>query len=294
MAISYVDQDGNDIVEYEGCVLGVFDERTKTFRPTSSRSIRIMFSVWSTETYTVVWESKMACERIVTLNVAEYDAPSKTVKIDATPEIIAEWQWKKKADAVRQREFDGRAAVKAYRLGGDASAAEFMDQLREEVRIKGEEVYEEESKKWAHEPRKGERARVVKGHKVPLGTEGVFFWEREGKWGVRIGIIDDHGDKHWTYLKNIEGVPDKPEDMTWADYRRQKQQEAAQAALEAQNDPRKGDLVLVLDGDRAGEAGTVFWSSAGRLGVGFGEDSGGLWEDKAWLNTEQVEKAPTI
>ena len=169
-----------------------------------------------------------------------------------------------------------------------------MDQLREEVRIKGEEVYEEESKKWAHEPRKGERARVVKGHKVPLGTEGVFFWEREGKWGVRIGIIDDHGDKHWTYLKNIEGVPDKPEDMTWADYRRQKQQEAAQAALEAQNGPRKGDLVLVLDGDRAGEAGTVFWSSAGRLGVGFGEDSGGLWEDKAWLNTEQVEKAPTI
>ena len=60
-----------------------------------------------------------------------------------------------------------------------------------------------------------QRVRVVKGRKVPHGTEGVCFWmcaydnSRYGDpWGiyttVRIGIRDDDGNVHFTSLNNVE------------------------------------------------------------------------------------------
>lgn len=61
----------------------------------------------------------------------------------------------------------------------------------------------------------GERVRVVKGRKVPHGTEGVVVWLRRydnskygDPWGIysntRIGIKDDSGTVHYTALDNVE------------------------------------------------------------------------------------------
>jgi len=62
----------------------------------------------------------------------------------------------------------------------------------------------------AKEPAKGDMVRVVRGRKVPHGTEGVLFWMKEqaydGKTVVRIGVKDSEGEAHWTYLKNVERI----------------------------------------------------------------------------------------
>lgn len=59
------------------------------------------------------------------------------------------------------------------------------------------------------------RVKVVKGRKVPHGTEGECFWmgsydnsKYGDPWGiyttVRIGIKDDNGTVYWTALDNVE------------------------------------------------------------------------------------------
>lgn len=61
------------------------------------------------------------------------------------------------------------------------------------------------------------RVRVVKGRKVPKGTEGIVFWmgsydnSRYGDpWGIyttfRCGIRDDEGNVHWTAIDNIKAI----------------------------------------------------------------------------------------
>lgn len=70
-------------------------------------------------------------------------------------------------------------------------------------------------KKFAHK-----RVRVVKGRKVPKGTEGEVFWFGSychspygDPWGIyttyRCGIKDDFGNVHWTSVDNIEVVDGK-------------------------------------------------------------------------------------
>jgi len=58
-------------------------------------------------------------------------------------------------------------------------------------------------------PSKGDRVRVVRGRKVPIGTEGVLFWEQfDSRFDAyRIGIRDDSKEVHWTYKKNVETIP---------------------------------------------------------------------------------------
>lgn len=59
--------------------------------------------------------------------------------------------------------------------------------------------------------------RVVKGRKVPKGTEGVIFWMGSycnspygDPWGIyttyRCGLKDDNGRIYWTALSNVELV----------------------------------------------------------------------------------------
>lgn len=59
------------------------------------------------------------------------------------------------------------------------------------------------------------RVRVVKGRKVPVGTEGVVFWmgstchsKYGDPWGIytsyRCGIRTDDGAVHFTAIDNIE------------------------------------------------------------------------------------------
>lgn len=65
---------------------------------------------------------------------------------------------------------------------------------------------------------KGVRVRVVRGRKVPIGTEGVVIWIGYYERGYRgsgidpykceqkIGIIDDNDTMWYTYTKNCEEV----------------------------------------------------------------------------------------
>lgn len=63
----------------------------------------------------------------------------------------------------------------------------------------------------------GKRVKVVKGKKLPLGTEGKIFWLKRygyGKYGdpwgtysyTKVGIEKDDGERVFTYLDNIEIV----------------------------------------------------------------------------------------
>jgi hypothetical protein len=50
--------------------------------------------------------------------------------------------------------------------------------------------------------------KVIKGRKVPIGTEGEIFWIGETKWGKSVGIrlIDD--TRVFTSINNVEKILD--------------------------------------------------------------------------------------
>lgn len=62
----------------------------------------------------------------------------------------------------------------------------------------------------ARTPGKGKRVKVIKGRKVPIGTEGTVFWvgpdhySRHG--ALRLGLKDDAGATHWTAASNVEVI----------------------------------------------------------------------------------------
>lgn len=65
---------------------------------------------------------------------------------------------------------------------------------------------------------KGAYVVVVKGRKVPIGTEGVVFWMKEANYGYydtdkyRIGIDTGNGEVEWTYADNCVVIdPDMPD-----------------------------------------------------------------------------------
>ena len=70
----------------------------------------------------------------------------------------------------------------------------------------------EDAEAAARELVKGCRARVVKGRKVPVGTEGVVIWMGNGNWGPRVGIKDAAGEAHWTAADNVERIDAEPVD----------------------------------------------------------------------------------
>jgi hypothetical protein len=72
--------------------------------------------------------------------------------------------------------------------------------MREPVRS------EEECRQFLAEPRIGKLVRVVSGRKVPIGTEGYVFWEGDGQYGPRVGIIDEKEEVHWTSKLNVRVV----------------------------------------------------------------------------------------
>lgn len=57
---------------------------------------------------------------------------------------------------------------------------------------------------------KGATVKVVKGRKVPIGTEGTVFWIGEDQYSrvgaMRLGFKDAEGTTHWTALSNVESV----------------------------------------------------------------------------------------
>jgi len=87
----------------------------------------------------------------------------------------------------------------------DAVAVWQAEQDRqEEERLAALRRAEEERE--AREPRKGRRVRVVRGRKVPIGTEGECFWRGASAYGERVGLKDASGTVHWTAVGNVQAV----------------------------------------------------------------------------------------
>jgi hypothetical protein len=53
-------------------------------------------------------------------------------------------------------------------------------------------------------PRKGQTTKVVRGRKIPIGTEGKLIWVGQTKFGKRVGIKDATETVYWTAWGNIE------------------------------------------------------------------------------------------
>jgi hypothetical protein len=75
--------------------------------------------------------------------------------------------------------------------------------------------------------KRGCRIEVVKGRKVPKGTQGDIFWVGESQWGTRVGFNDDEGNTHWTAITNVENITE--EVIDYEDILRQAKNFAASA-----------------------------------------------------------------
>lgn len=99
-------------------------------------------------------------------------------------------------------------------LGVTVDAPEVLKVLYEaHQEVKRQESAEEESKRRqaylaekAKEPAKGKRVKVVRGRKVPIGTEGDCFWLGESRYGHRLGLKTSAGETVWVDAKNCEAV----------------------------------------------------------------------------------------
>ncbi len=140
--------------------------------------------------YAVVWdEEKQTCTEVVYDTTRSYMTGQAVV--DATPEVKAK----------------AGAWLKAWAI----------KRLTEEYNRKAEQV--------AREIAKGDQVRVVRGRKVPKGTEGTVFWKGERRYGVqyarhgfshgsgfygdivtRVGFKDAQGTVFWTNETNLEKV----------------------------------------------------------------------------------------
>ena len=57
-----------------------------------------------------------------------------------------------------------------------------------------------------YDVKQGSLAKVVRGRKVPVGTQGRIVWRGAGAYGTRVGIKDAAGVAHWTALENVEAI----------------------------------------------------------------------------------------
>lgn len=84
--------------------------------------------------------------------------------------------------------------------------SEHLEQRKIEAAERERLESERRAAEMARQPAKGRRIRVVRGRKVPKGTEGVCVWIGDGTYGRRVGIKDDAGNVHWTAASNVEAT----------------------------------------------------------------------------------------
>lgn len=125
--------------------------------------------------YAVVWDAAAGAPRDVYYATTRGWTYYNSAAVDATPDVRAAYDaW----HAVRRIEYEAAAAE------AEAAAAEA------EARV----------------PRPGRHVRVVKGRKVPVGTEGTVFWAGNAGYGQRVGFTTAQGVKHFTAASNVEVV----------------------------------------------------------------------------------------
>lgn len=145
----------------------------------TDHNVRIMSDVWGDIDYAIVFDV-----RTLAFHKIECDRMQRTV--DAPEWLIAAYR-----TMVALTEMATRHRMAA------------ADRQREADRVERER----------NTPRKGRTVRVVKGRKVPKGTEGIVVWYGEGKrysyYGespMRVGIKDASGMVHYTAATNVQVI----------------------------------------------------------------------------------------
>lgn len=123
---------------------------------------------YETASYAVVWNQERAAPETVELGSTR-SATTHAATVDATPEILAAYQ---------ERRENIAAAMKAER---DAEEKELQDAI----------------------PSRGKAVRVVRGRKVPIGTEARVFWYGDSGFGPSVGLELVNGSKVFTAAKNV-------------------------------------------------------------------------------------------
>ena len=115
---------------------------------------------------------------------------------------------------------DGRNLMGDISYKIDYTEAVVQDVI-ETMRKRGLYAFERETERMKHTVLRGDRVRVIRGRKIPKGTELTVFWigDRPDYTGYRTetiaGCKTDNGDKVWIkydYLETLETRPDPTED----------------------------------------------------------------------------------
>lgn len=215
----------------------------------STSEERIMSDVYATVTYALVWDAVAGKPTTVTLYNSEFGGLSEA-EVDATPEV--------------------RAAYETYQAEESRKATEAARAYRNE-----------EAQKALLVPCIGHTARVVRGRKVPLGTEGMVVWVDNVEYVSRIGIEDAAGMIHYTAITNAERTDSAPRaGETWFDARCRRQLEERLYI---------GARVRVLSGTAKGAVGILFFCRDGRVGIRYSDrKEGHKYVDVAWSDENRV------
>jgi hypothetical protein len=212
---------------------------------------------WGWETYARVWDGSAILT--ITLHY-DYDEPRALGVVDATPEVRAlAVAW---AEAQR---------VEKERLDAIRRAEEAEYRAQESILSVTE----------------GKPVRVIKGRKVPIGTEGIVTGFSSQRFGYRAVttnalIQTAGGETIKTNVNNLEVTLAPAEGQTWLEYQQELWQKEEAAAI------RKGRTVRrKVDG----VAGPVFWLGEGRLGFALDNEKNarGAFVNVVWCQTHEVE-----
>lgn len=138
----------SDVEKFIGCVVLV-----------RTRCERIMSDVWADVTTAVVWDSEIRSFREAHVSTDGFNGhwSAAVVTVDGTPEVFEYYEAYLHGEAVRMR-------------------LEQYDREVERQRVEAATI------------RTGKKVRVVRGRKIPQGTEGIVFYQKDGRWGTQLGI----------------------------------------------------------------------------------------------------------
>lgn len=214
----------------------------------TSYDVRKMSDIWADDFYAIVWTGTGTTSIFLGSNFELQDTVARAT-VDATPEVLA-----------------------AYAAWGTEQARVAAENQRRQAKVQANEAAQTR----LLAPVKGYPARVIKGRKVPVGTEGTITWEGDSAYGWRVGIRDAAGTVHYTAISNVIRTGTEPlpgEDWTGAERR-------LTVVI-----PSKWDSVLLSDGTE----GTVFYVSGARLGVATtNRKVGGKYVDVVWTTASEV------
>lgn len=217
---------------------------------TLKRSVRIGFDEWSEEVLAIVWSYDSPIE--VSLCIYGLGSTAEA-EIDATPEVLEayesfnkEKERKSKIDAALKNESDAQARLLVPAIGFPA--------------------------------------RVVKGKKVPIGTEGIISWASAEGFGTRIGLKDVFGKVHFMDRDNAIRLVTQLEGGSWVD--------TEQRLLVAP--PNRWDRVKIVSGTHEGKEGLVFYQNGMRIGVALTpRKEDGRYRDVIWTEAPSVQITKT-